>query len=69
MAKYNKRLSYLSGIWRINGFNNLDLNHSKYPQIYVSLSQIREEGLGNPLSYGVETGENRFIKQPLNRIS
>ncbi len=69
MAKYNKRLSYLSGIWRINGFNNLDFSHPKYPQIYISLSQIKEEGLSNPLGYGVETGENQFIKQPLNRIS
>jgi hypothetical protein len=65
----SRKLKFEKGIWRVDAFGGIELSAYGIPKIFISLSQIQDVGLNSPLVKGVQTGEQKWIKEPLNRIS
>ncbi|KAF7788540.1 hypothetical protein PRUB_a1529 [Pseudoalteromonas rubra] len=63
------KLKEYPGLWRVNGYSNLELPDKSVPKVWVCLSQLKEEQIRTPLTLGSVTGQSIKIKQPLSRIS
>lgn len=59
----------LTGIWRVDGIGAIKLTKNDVPQVFISLSEIKKEGVHNSLMFGQLTSEQKWIREPLNRIS
>lgn len=58
------------GIWRVDGYNNIKLSYGGAPRVFISLSELPEEGIHLPLYREAKmTGNQIWINQPLSRIS
>ncbi|WP_417441320.1 hypothetical protein [Idiomarina sp.] len=69
MGKPLKKLSNYPGIWRIDGYSNMQLYANSAPRVFISLSQIKEEGSDVALYNGQVTGKQIWLNEPLSRIS
>lgn len=65
----SKKLKSKEGIWRVDGISSIRLSPNYVPQVFISLSEIKREGAHSPLKLGKLTREQRWILEPLNRIS
>ncbi|EHZ2908335.1 hypothetical protein K5N86_004199 [Vibrio parahaemolyticus] len=69
MTKPVRKLIKHPGLWRVDGYSNLETYSNSAPRVFISLSQITEDGQHSPLRLGQTTGEQLWLKQPLSRIS
>lgn len=69
MSKPVKKLAKYPGIWRVNGYSNLELYSNSVPRVFVSLTRIKESGSDAALYNGQLTKEQIWLKEPLSRIS
>lgn len=69
MVSAVSRLKGHPGIWRVDGYNNLKIYPKSAPRVYISLSEILEEGIHSSLYKGKATGKQIWLNQPLSRIS
>lgn len=65
----SKKLKKLVGIWRVDGISSIKLSEKYVPQVFISLSKIKSEGVHSPLKLGQLTREQTWILEPLNRLS
>lgn len=69
MSKPVKKLVNHPGVWRVNGYSNMQLYKNSAPRVFVSLTRIKESGSDAALYNGQLTKEQIWLKQPLSRIS
>lgn|GEM_PF-5800803 len=69
MSKPVKKLAKYPGIWRVNGYSNLELYSNSVPRVFVSLTRIKESGSDAALYNSQLTKEQIWLKEPLSRIS
>lgn len=69
LGKTLKKLKKHPGVWRVDGYNNIDFYENSAPRVFVSLAQIEEKGLDSPLVNGKATGKQMWVKEPLSRLS
>ena len=64
-----KKLKRKEGIWRVDGISSIKLSERYVPQVFISLSKIKSEGVHSSLKLGQLTREQTWILEPLNRLS
>ncbi|MCW8354613.1 hypothetical protein N5P32_01255 [Marinomonas pontica] len=65
----SKKLRNKEGIWRVDGISSIKLSEKYIPQVFISISKIKSEGVHSPLKLGQLTREQAWILEPLNRLS
>lgn len=65
----SKKLKGKEGIWRVDGISSIKLSEKYIPQVFISISKIKSEGVHSPLRLGQLTREQTWILEPLNRLS
>lgn len=65
----SKKLKDKEGIWRVDGISSIKLSEKYIPQVFISISKIKSEGVHSPLKLGQLTREQTWILEPLNRLS
>ena len=65
MIKPIQALQKHSGVWRVNGFNNIEIYKNSAPRVYVSLTKIHEKGMHSSLYKGQITKKQIWLKPGL----